>query len=89
MGGLQDIESASFLFAVEGEGFYLFDVLFLVVFVEAEGLLLSWAFDVRLVLEQLLDAEQDLLDCDVRLPVLLLVENRQANSPRGIYIGVR
>ena len=45
--------------------------------------------DIGLVVEQLLDAEQDLLDGDVRLPVLLFVEDREADRSGGIDVGMR
>lgn len=42
---------------------------------------------VRLV-EQRLDAEQDLLDGDGRAPALLLVQDRQADGARGVDVWV-
>jgi hypothetical protein len=48
-----------------------------------EGLALGW---VRVVgrVEQVLDPDEHLLDRDRRLPVLVLVEDRQADRPRRV-----
>ena len=51
--------------------------------------MLRGRIDVGLVVEQFLDAQQDLLHCDVRLPVFLLVENREADCSGGIDVGMR
>lgn len=46
------------------------------------------ALKVGLVLDQFLDAQQDLLDGDEGLPVLLLVEDGQAHCAGGVDIGM-
>lgn len=46
-------------------------------------------FDIGLVVEQFLDAQQDLLDRDVRLPVFLFVEDREANCSGRVDVGMR
>ena len=56
--------------------------------VEREGVLLGGAFDVGLILQQLLDAQEDGLDRDVGLPVLLVVEDREADRARGVDVGM-
>lgn len=40
------------------------------------------------VIQELLDAEDDLLDGDCGAPVLLLVQDGQADRPRGVDVGV-
>ena len=40
------------------------------------------------VVEEVLDAEEDLLDGDGGPPVLLLVQDGEADRPRGIHVGV-
>lgn len=40
------------------------------------------------LVEQRLDTQQDLLDCDSRLPAFLLVENGEANGAGGVDVGV-
>lgn len=40
------------------------------------------------VVEQVLDAQKNLLDRDGRLPGLFLVENRQADGARGVDVGM-
>lgn len=46
-------------------------------------------FDIGLVVEQLLDAEKDLLHGDVRLPVFLFVEDGEADRSGRIDVGMR
>lgn len=55
--------------------------------VDCVGLGLGRILDVGLV-EQVLDAEQDLFDCDRGAPVLLLVQQRQADGAGGIHVGM-
>lgn len=40
------------------------------------------------VVEEVLDAEEDLLDGDGWLPRLFLVQDRQADGARGVNVGV-
>ena len=56
--------------------------------VELKWVLLGGAFDVGLVLQQFLDAQEDGLDGDVGLPVLLVVEDGEADRARGVDVGV-
>ena len=56
--------------------------------VEVAGLILSRTLNIRVVPNQLLDTCQDLLDSDAALPVLLVVENAQADGPRGVDVGM-
>ena len=48
---------------------------------------LGRAFLIR-VAHQVLDAQQDLWDCQRRPPVLVLVQDRQADGARRVYIRV-
>ena len=48
---------------------------------------LSRVFDVGII-EKVLDAEEQLLDRDRGPPILLLVEQREADCSRGVYVGV-
>lgn len=81
--------SRPFLLGVQGKDLHLLDVYFPVVLVESQGLLLGWALDVGLVLQQLLDPQQNLLHCDVRLPVFLFIQNGEADSSRRVNIRMR
>ena len=56
--------------------------------VEVAGLVLGGALDVGLVFDELLDAQEDLLDGYAALPVLLLVKDAQADCTRGVDVGV-
>ena len=47
------------------------------------------ALNIGFVSDQFLDSEQDLLDGDAALPVLLFVQNAQANCAGGVDIWVR
>lgn len=51
------------------------------------GLSLGGIVGIRVV-QQILDTEEDLPDCDTRLPILFLIENTETYSSAGIYIGV-
>jgi hypothetical protein len=68
---------------------HLFDILLAVVLVESQWLLLGRTLNIGLILQQLLDAEQDLFDGDVRLPVLLLIQDGEADCPRRVDVGMR
>ena len=54
---------------------------------EVESVCLRRRLRVWLV-EQRLDTQQDLLDCDSRLPAFLLVEDREADGAGGVDVGV-
>lgn len=51
--------------------------------------MLRRALDIGFILQQFLDSKENLLDCDVGLPILLLVQNGQADCARGINVRVR
>jgi len=51
------------------------------------GLCLRGVLDVGVV-EQLLDAHQDLLDGDSGAPVLLVIKQGEADGPGGVNVGV-
>lgn len=68
--------------------FNLPDVFFPVAFVQVQRLLLGRAFNIWLILDQLLDAQQDLLDRNVRFPVLLVVEDRKTDCSRRVDVGM-
>lgn len=55
--------------------------------VDSVSLRLGRVLDVGLV-QQVLDAEQDLLDGDGRAPVLLLVQQRQTDRPGRVHVRV-
>jgi hypothetical protein len=55
--------------------------------VDCVGLRLGGIFDVWLI-QQILNAEQNLFDRDRRTPILLLVQQGQANGARGIHVRV-
>lgn len=57
----------------------------LVLLKQIESVGLCWGFRVRLI-KQRLDAEQDLFDCNCRLPALLLIQDRQADCARGVDV---
>ena len=61
--------------ALSCKGFHFLEVCLLVGLVELQRFLLGGTFNVWLILQQLLDSCQNCLHCDVRLPVLLVVEN--------------
>jgi hypothetical protein len=67
---------SSFGCTLQGETLHPPVVLLTVVLVEGQRLLLGWTIDVGLVFQQLLDAQQNLLDGYVGLPVFLFVQNR-------------
>jgi hypothetical protein len=54
---------------------------------EVVSVSLGWGVWVRLV-EQILDAQEDLLDGDSRLPCIFLVQDGQADSAGGVNVGV-
>ena len=54
---------------------------------EIVGIGLSWGVGVGVV-EEILNTKENLLDGDGGLPVLLLVENRQADSAGRVHVGV-
>lgn len=54
---------------------------------EIVRLSLGWGFGVGVV-QQVLNAEQNLLHCDRRLPCLFFVEDGEADRARGVDIGV-
>lgn len=54
---------------------------------EIVGFSLSWRFGIRIV-QQILNAKKDLLDCDRWLPSLLFIQDGQANRSRRINIWV-
>lgn len=58
-----------------------------IVLVERVGVRLRRRVEIRIV-QQILDAAEDLLDRDRGLPSLLLVQDRQANGARWVDIGV-
>jgi hypothetical protein len=62
-------------------------VLGAVLFEQVVCLSLSWGFGIGIV-EEILHAEQDLFDRNRWLPRFLLVEDRQANSSRGVDVGM-
>lgn len=68
-------------------GAHSFLVLQSILAVDCVRLGLCRVLDVGFV-EQILDAEQDLFDGDRRAPVLVLVEQRQANGARWIHVRV-
>lgn len=82
-------KSLSLLSILQSEGFHSPEILFPIVFVEVKGLLLSRTLDVRLILQQFLDTQQNLFHSDVWFPVFLLVQDRQAHSSRRVNVGVR
>ena len=41
------------------------------------------------IVEQVLDAQQDLLDRDGRLPAFVLVQDAEADCTRGKHVGVK
>ena len=49
------------------------------------GLCLGWRIWIW-VIEQVLDPEKNLLDCDGRLPAFFLIQDRKANSSRRVDI---
>jgi len=59
----------------------------LVLFEQVERVGLCWALWVRLV-EQGLDAEQDLFDVDGGLPAFFFVEDGEADGARGVDVWV-
>ena len=79
----------SVLFVLKGEQPHPLVVLFPVVFVQIQGLLLRGAIGVRLVSQQLLNSQQQLTNCYVGLPVLLVVEDGETYRSRGVYVWVR
>ena len=82
------MESGGLLAVAHSEVLDPADVLLVVALVEGQRLLLGGTVDVGLVLQQLLDACQQGLDGHVRLPVLLLVQDAQADRARGVDVGV-
>lgn len=46
---------------------------------------LSWILDIRLI-QQVLNAQENLFDCDCRTPVFFLIQKRQADSARRIDV---
>jgi|688.fasta_scaffold185460_2 hypothetical protein len=71
--------SGVLLLGVDRKGFHLLNVFLSIILVERKGLLLGRAVDIGLILQELLHSEQNLLDCYVWLPVLLFIENREAD----------
>ena len=54
---------------------------------ETKSFSLGWTVGVRIV-QQILDAHEDLLDCDGGLPRFLLVQDAQADGARRVHVGV-
>ena len=50
--------------------------------------MLGWALDIWLVFQQFLDAEQDLFDGDVRLPIFLVIQNAEPDSAGRVDVRV-
>ncbi len=65
-----------------------FKVLLFVILVHVQRFLLCWAVNVRLIFQQLLDSQQNLLHCDVRLPVLFVIQDRQAHGSWWVDVRV-
>ena len=83
------MRTSSFSGILAGEVLDLFQVLLFVGLIEFERFLLSWAIEVWLLLQKLLNAQQNRLHTDARLPVFLLVEDGKAHSSRGVNVGMR
>ena len=52
------------------------------------GVCLCWRFRVRII-EQVLNAKENLLDCDRRFPAFFFVQDRKANRARRVDVGVK
>ena len=59
-----------------------------VCFVEGERFLLGWALNIGFVFQQFLNAKQNLFDGNVWLPIFLVVENGETDSPGRVDIGM-
>ena len=80
--------NSSLFLAAYRKHLHLLNVLLPVVLVQSQWLLLSRTLDVGLILQQFLNPQQNLLHRNVRLPILLLIQNRQAHCSRRIDVGV-
>ena len=80
--------AGSFGLILGGEVLHLLDILFAVVLVEVQGFLLCGTLNVGLIVDQFLDAQQDLFHCYVGLPVFFIVEDGEADCSGGVDVGV-